>query len=73
MMGWPNMDCIFLGGIIAISSTTIIFRAFEELVLKQSSLHSLVMGILIIEDLVAVLMLVLLSTLAVSKSSAAQK
>lgn len=70
LMAWPNMDCIFLGGIIAISSTTIIFRAFEELGLKTRQFTSLVMGILIIEDLVAVLMLVLLSTLSVSQSSA---
>ncbi len=69
-MGWPNMDCLFLGGIIAISSTTIIFRAFDELGLKTRQFTSLVMGILVIEDLVAVLLLVLLSTVAVSQSSA---
>lgn len=70
LMGWPNMDCLFLGGIIAISSTTIIFRAFDELGLKTRQFTSLVMGVLIIEDLVAVLLLVLLSTLAVSQASA---
>jgi CPA2 family monovalent cation:H+ antiporter-2 len=70
LMGWPTMDCLFLGGIIAISSTTIIFRAFDELGLKTRQFTSLVMGVLIIEDLVAVLMLVLLSTLAVSQASA---
>ncbi|CAN5645356.1 cation:proton antiporter [soil metagenome] len=69
-MGWPKMDCLFLGGIIAISSTTIIFRAFDELGLKTRQFTSLVMGILVIEDLVAVLLLVLLSTVAVSQSSA---
>jgi CPA2 family monovalent cation:H+ antiporter-2 len=69
-MGWSNMDCIFLGGIIAISSTTIIFRAFDELGLKTRLFTSLVMGVLIIEDLVAVLLMVLLSTLAVSQASA---
>ncbi|MES2773457.1 MAG: cation:proton antiporter [Bacteroidota bacterium] len=70
MMGWPQMDCLFLGGIIAISSTTIIFRAFDELGLKTKQFTNLVMGILVIEDLVAVLLLVLLSTLAVSQASA---
>ncbi|MES2648216.1 MAG: cation:proton antiporter [Bacteroidota bacterium] len=70
LMGWPNMDCLFLGGIIAISSTTIIFRAFDELGLKTRQFTSLVMGVLIIEDLVAVLLMVLLSTLAVSQVSA---
>ncbi len=70
LMGWPNMDCLFLGGIIAISSTTIIFRAFDELGLKTRQFTNLVMGVLIMEDLVAVLLMVLLSTLAVSQSSA---
>lgn len=67
LLGWPLMDSIFLGGIIAISSTTIIFRAFEELGLKSKQFTGLVMGILVIEDLVAVLLLVILSTLAVSQ------
>lgn len=70
LMGWPKMDCLFLGGIIAISSTTIIFRAFDELGLKTRQFTNLVMGVLIIEDLVAVLLMVLLSTLAVSQASA---
>ena len=70
LMGWPWMDSLFLGGIIAISSTTIIFRAFEELGLKTRQFTSLVMGVLIVEDLVAVLLMVLLSTLAVSKEAA---
>lgn len=70
LMGWPNMDCLFLGGIIAISSTTIISRAFDEFGLKTRQFTSLVMGVLVIEDLVAVLLMVLLSTLAVSQASA---
>ena len=70
LLGWPQMDCLFLGGIIAISSTTIIFRAFDELGLKTKQFTNLVMGVLVIEDLVAVLLLVLLSTLAVSQASA---
>lgn len=65
--GWSDMDCIFLGGIISISSTTIIFRAFSELGLKGKQFTHLVIGILVIEDLVAVLLLVMLSTLAVSR------
>ncbi len=69
-LGWPRMDSIFLGGIIAISSTTIIFRAFDEMGLKTRNFTSLVMGVLIVEDLVAILLLVLLSTLAVSQASA---
>jgi CPA2 family monovalent cation:H+ antiporter-2 len=67
LMNWPVMDSIFLGGIIAISSTTIIIRAFDELNVKAQKFASLVMGVLIIEDLVAVLLMVLLSTLSLSQ------
>lgn len=67
LMSWSKMDSIFLGGIIAISSTTIIFRAFDELNLKSKKFAGIVIGVLVIEDLVAVLLLVLLSTLAVSQ------
>ncbi|GAB3262131.1 cation:proton antiporter [Larkinella harenae] len=66
-LGWSTMDSIFLGGIVAISSTTIIIRAFEELGVKTQQFAGIVFGILVIEDIVAVLLLVLLSTLAVSK------
>ncbi|MCU0441782.1 MAG: cation:proton antiporter [Bacteroidia bacterium] len=65
-LAWSKIDSLFLGGIIAISSTTIIFRAFDELNIKTNKFASLVIGVLVIEDLVAVLLLVLLSTVAVS-------
>lgn len=68
LLGWPTMDCIFLGGIIAISSTTIIIRAFDELGVKAQKFAGVVLGILVIEDLVAVLLMVLLSTIAVSQT-----
>jgi CPA2 family monovalent cation:H+ antiporter-2 len=67
LLGWSRMDAIFLGGIIAISSTTIIFRAFDELGLKTKSFTKMVLGVLIIEDLFAVLLMVMLSTMAVSQ------
>jgi CPA2 family monovalent cation:H+ antiporter-2 len=70
LLGWPQMDCIFLGGIIAISSTTIIIRAFDELGVKSRKFASVVLGVLVIEDLMAVLLMVLLSTLAVSREFA---
>lgn len=70
LMRWPLMDCIFLGGIVAISSTTIISRAFDELQVKTRKFASLVLGVLVIEDLAAVLLLVLLSTVAVSRQFA---
>jgi CPA2 family monovalent cation:H+ antiporter-2 len=66
--GWSFIDSIFLGGIIAISSTTIIIRAVEELGLGQRGFVGLVFGILVVEDLVAVLLLVLLSTISVTNS-----
>lgn len=70
MMGWSTMDSIFLGGILSISSTTIIIRAFEELGIKGQQFAGLVFGILVVEDLVAIVLLVLLSTLAVSQQFA---
>jgi len=68
MLGWSKMDSIFLGGIISISSTTIIIRAFDELQVKSRRFAGAVMGVLIIEDLVAVILLVVLSTLAVRQA-----
>ncbi len=44
MLGWPAMDCIFLGGIIAISSTTIIIRAFDELGVKAQKFAGVGVG-----------------------------
>jgi CPA2 family monovalent cation:H+ antiporter-2 len=70
LLGWSTMDSIFLGGILSISSTTIIIRAFEELGVKSQRFAGLVFGVLIVEDLVAILLLVLLSTLAVSQQFA---
>ena len=67
-LGWSKMDSLFLGGIIAISSTTIIFRAFDELNLKPKKFAGIVIGVLIIEDLVAVLLMVLLSTVAATNT-----
>jgi len=68
LFGWENMDSIFLGGILAISSTTIIIRAFDELEMKTRGFVRLVIGILIAEDLVAILLMVILSTIAISQT-----
>ena len=70
MMGWSNMDSLFLGGILSISSTMITIKAFEELGIKHKKFAGLVFGVLIVEDLVAILLLVMFSTLAVSQQSA---
>lgn len=66
-MGWTTMESIFLGGMISMSSTTIIIKSFEDLGLKKRPFANIVFGTLIIEDLLAILLMVLLSTLAVSK------
>lgn len=65
-MGWSSMECIFLGGLMSMSSTTIILKAYNDMGLKNRPYSSLVFGTLVVEDLIAVLLLVLLSTLAVS-------
>ncbi|MCC6400498.1 MAG: cation:proton antiporter [Flavobacteriales bacterium] len=67
LLGWSGMDSVFLGGILSISSTTIIVRAFDELGLKTRGFARLVVGALVIEDLVAIVLLVLLSTVAVGR------
>ena len=66
-MGWSPMDSLFLGVILSISSTTIILRAFDELGVKGQKFAGIVFGALIVEDIVAILMMVLLSTIAVSQ------
>ncbi|WP_158999200.1 cation:proton antiporter [Pigmentibacter ruber] len=68
LLGWSNMDSIFLGCMIAISSTTIIIKAFEELGLKNKRFAELVFGILIVEDLAAILMLVALTNISMTAS-----
>lgn len=70
LLGWGTMDSIFLGGMLSISSTTIILRAFDELGVKSQRFAGLVFGVLIVEDLVAILLMVLLSSLAVSQQFA---
>ncbi|MGN7821551.1 cation:proton antiporter domain-containing protein [Chitinophaga sp. 22536] len=67
LMGWSTMDSLFLGGLLASSSTTIIIRAFEELGIKKKPFTKIVFGVLVIEDIVVILLMVLLSTMAVSK------
>jgi Kef-type K+ transport system membrane component KefB/K+/H+ antiporter YhaU regulatory subunit KhtT len=62
LMGWSSLDCLFLGGILSISSTTIIIKAFDELGVKTKYFAEIVFGVLIVEDLVAILLLVVLTT-----------
>jgi len=62
--GWGQMDCIFLGGMLAMSSTTIIYKAFDDLGLRQQQFAGLVMSVLILEDILAIVMMVMLSAIA---------
>ena len=61
---WGKMDCIFLGGMLAMSSTTIIYKAFDDLGLRQQQFAGLVMSVLILEDILAIVMMVMLSAIA---------
>ena len=62
--GWSHMDCIFLGGMLAMSSTTIIYKAFDDLGLRQQRFAGMVMSVLILEDMLAIVMMVMLSAIA---------
>ena len=66
--GWSKMDCIFLGGMMAMSSTTIIYKAFDDLGLRQQQFAGLVMSVLILEDILAIVMMVMLSAIASGKN-----
>lgn len=67
-LGWSTMNALFLGAILSMSSTTIILRAFDELNVKGKKFAGIVFGALIVEDIVAILLMVLLSTIAVSQN-----
>ena len=66
--GWSQMDCIFLAGMLAMSSTTIIYKAFDDMGLRQQHFASLVMSVLILEDVLAIVMMVMLSAVAKGNS-----
>ena len=66
--GWKRMDCIFLGGMIAMSSTTIIYKAFDDLGILKKQFTGLVLSVLILEDILAIVLMVMLSTMAVSNN-----
>lgn len=68
LFGWQRMDCIFLGCMLSISSTSIIVKAFDDLRLKNEKFTADVIGALVVEDLVAVILMVVLSTLSVGNT-----
>ena len=68
LLGFGSMECTFLGCMLSISSTSIIIKSFDDLKLKQQKFTSTVTAVLVVEDLIAVLLLVVLSTVSVSRS-----
>lgn len=68
LLGWDKMDSLFLAGMLASSSTTIILRAFDELGLKTKQFAKIVFGVLVVEDIIVILLMVLLSTVAIAQN-----
>ena len=68
IFGWESMDRLFLGGMLAMSSTTIIYKAFDDLGLRSRKFASGVLSVLILEDILGILLMVILSAMAVSRS-----
>lgn len=68
LMNWSIIECVFLGGMLSMSSTTIVIKAFDDLKLKDEKFADITLVVLIIQDLVAILMLVLLPTIAMGKN-----
>ncbi len=68
LMGWGKMDCIFLGGMLSMSSTMIILKAYEEYDLKQEKFAQIVLGTLVIEDIAGIFMMIILTTISVSQN-----
>lgn len=73
LFGWKSMDCIYLGGMLAMSSTTIIYKAFQDMGVLQQKFAGVVLSVLILEDILAIVLMVMLSTLAVSHNIAGEE
>ena len=69
-MGWTSMECVFLGGLLSMSSTAVVIKSYEDMGLKNKPYAGMVFGTLVVEDLIAILLMVLLSTMAVSNKFA---
>lgn len=67
LFGWDSMNSLFLGGMLAMSSTTIIYKAFDDLGLRQQKFAGEVLSVLILEDILGILLMVVLSAVAVSR------
>lgn len=66
LFGWSSMNSLFLGGMVAMSSTTVIYKALDELGLRQQKFAGVVLSVLILEDILGILLMVILSAMAVS-------
>lgn len=69
LLGWSTVTCIFMGGIMSISSTMVIVKAFEELKLKGQPFTHIVYGVMIMQDILGIVLMVILSTLAISQNA----
>ena len=67
LFGWSDMDRLFLGGMLAMSSTTIIYKAFDDSGVRLQPFASKVLSVLILEDILGILLMVILSAMAVSR------
>ena len=67
LFGWSAMDSMFLGGMLAMSSTTIIYKAYEDLGMRHKHFAANVLSVLIIEDILGILLMVVLSTIAATR------
>ena len=65
-MGWSSMESVFLGGLLSMSSTMVVLKSYDDMGLKGKPWAGMVFGTLVVEDLIAILLMVLLSTMAVS-------
>jgi len=69
-MGWTTMECVFLAGLLSMSSTMVVIKTYDEMGMKDRPFAGMVFGTLVVEDLIAILLMVLFSTIAVSKTFA---
>ena len=69
LLGWGKMDCIFLGGMISMSSTMIILKSYEEYNLMREQFAQMVLGALVFEDVAGIFMLAVLSTISVGQNA----
>lgn len=67
MFGWSDMDRLFLGGMLAMSSTTIIYKAFDDMGMRHRKFAGSVLSVLILEDILGILLMVVLSAMAATR------